>query len=89
MASTLDWSTMLAIHGALRRDLEQVGRIAGQKDGDDTRLRAVDGDGDTSRSSWLLITRWRTMRSGRYSGSTWPISRTKSPWSMRSKPSMP
>jgi hypothetical protein len=41
MASTLDWSTMLAIHGALRRDLEQVARIAGQTDhGDGTRLRA-------------------------------------------------
>jgi hypothetical protein len=45
MASTLDWSTMLAIHGALRRDLEQVGRIAGQKDGDGTRLRAARGWG--------------------------------------------
>jgi hypothetical protein len=40
MASKLDWSTMLAIHGALRRDLEQVARIAGQKDGGNgTRLR--------------------------------------------------
>jgi hypothetical protein len=45
MASTLDWSTMLAIHGALRRDLEQVGRIAGQNDGDGTRLRAAPGWG--------------------------------------------
>jgi Hemerythrin HHE cation binding domain len=45
MASTLDWSTMLAIHGALRRDLEQVGRIAGQKDGDGTRLCASRGWG--------------------------------------------
>ena len=41
MASKLDWSTMLAIHGALRRDLEQVARIAAQTDhGDGTRLRA-------------------------------------------------
>jgi hypothetical protein len=41
MDSKLDWSTMLAIHGALRRDLEQVARIAGQKDrGDGGRLRA-------------------------------------------------
>jgi hypothetical protein len=41
MASKLDWSTMLAIHGALRRDLEQVARIAGERHhGDGARLRA-------------------------------------------------
>lgn len=41
MASELDWTTMLAIHDALRRDLEQVARIAGQMDRrDTTRLRA-------------------------------------------------
>lgn len=46
MASELDWSTMLAIHGALRRDLEQVARIAGEKHhGDGARLRASLGWG--------------------------------------------
>lgn len=44
MASRLDMSTMLAIHAALRRDLEQVARIAGRRDGTDaTRLRAALG----------------------------------------------
>jgi hypothetical protein len=33
MDSKLGWSTMLAIHDALRRDLEQVARIAGRNDG--------------------------------------------------------
>ncbi len=46
MASKLDWSTMLAIHGALRRDLEQVARIAGKKrHGDGARLQASLGWG--------------------------------------------
>jgi hypothetical protein len=46
MASELDWSTMLAIHGALRRDLEQVARIAGEKHhGDGAHLRASLGWG--------------------------------------------
>jgi hypothetical protein len=44
MGSRLDMSTMLAIHAALRRDLEQVARIAGRRDGTDvTRLRAARG----------------------------------------------
>jgi Hemerythrin HHE cation binding domain len=44
MGSRLDMSTMLTIHAALRRDLEQVARIAGRRDGADvTRLRAALG----------------------------------------------
>jgi hypothetical protein len=44
MGNRLDQSTMLAIHAALRRDLEQVARIAGRRDGTDvTRLRAALG----------------------------------------------
>jgi hypothetical protein len=44
MGSRLDLSTMLTIHAALRRDLEQVARIAGRRDGaDGTRLRAALG----------------------------------------------
>ena len=44
MGSRLDRSTMLTIHAALRRDLEQVARIAGRGDGTDaTRLRAALG----------------------------------------------
>ena len=44
MGSRLDRSTMLTIHAALRRDLEQVARIAGRRDGTDaTRLRAALG----------------------------------------------
>jgi hypothetical protein len=44
MGSRLDLSTMLTIHAALRRDLEQVARIAGRRDGTDgTRLRAALG----------------------------------------------
>jgi hypothetical protein len=44
MGNRLDRSTMLAIHAALRRDLEQVARIAGRRDGTDvTRLRAALG----------------------------------------------
>ncbi len=44
MGSRLDMSTMLAIHAALRRDLEQVARIAGRRDSTDgTRLRAALG----------------------------------------------
>ena len=44
MGSRLDLSTMLTIHAALRRDLEQVARIAGGRDGrDGTRLRAALG----------------------------------------------
>ena len=44
MGSRLDMSTMLTIHAALRRDLEQVARIAGRRDGTDgTRLRAALG----------------------------------------------
>jgi hypothetical protein len=44
MGSRLDMSTMLTIHAALRRDLEQVARIAGRRDSTDgTRLRAARG----------------------------------------------
>lgn len=44
MGSRLDMSTMLTIHAALRRDLEQVARIAGRGDSTDvTRLRAARG----------------------------------------------
>ena len=44
MGSRLDMSTMLTIHAALRRDLEQVARIAGRRDRTDaTRLRAALG----------------------------------------------
>jgi Hemerythrin HHE cation binding domain len=44
MGSRLDRSTMLTIHAALRRDLEQVARIASRRDGTDvTRLRAALG----------------------------------------------
>jgi hypothetical protein len=44
MGSRLDMSTMLTIHAALRRDLEQVARIAARRDGTDaTRLRAALG----------------------------------------------
>jgi hypothetical protein len=34
----LDMSVMLAIHQALRRDLERLGRIAAKSDGDSARL---------------------------------------------------
>ena len=73
MASKLDWSTMLAIHGALRRDLEQVARIAGRKDGVTARAFGPRWDGSSSRSSWSPTTRSRTTRSGRCSASTWPV----------------
>jgi hypothetical protein len=44
MGSRLDTSTMLTIHAALRRDLEQVARIAGRRDGTGaTRLRTALG----------------------------------------------
>jgi hypothetical protein len=44
MGSRLDLSTMFTIHAALRRDLEQVARIAGRRDSTDaTRLRAALG----------------------------------------------
>lgn len=44
MGSRLDMSTMLTIHAALRRDLEQVARIASRRDSTDvTRLRAARG----------------------------------------------
>jgi hypothetical protein len=44
MGSRLDLSTMLTIHAALRRDLEQVARFAGRRDGTDAaRLRAALG----------------------------------------------
>jgi hypothetical protein len=44
MGSRLDLSTMFTIHAALRRDLEQVARIAGRPDRTDaTRLRAALG----------------------------------------------
>jgi hypothetical protein len=44
MGSRLDRSTMLTIHAALRRDLEQVARIAARRDGTDlARLRAALG----------------------------------------------
>jgi hypothetical protein len=44
MGSRLDMSTMLTIHAALRRDLEQMARIAGRRDSTDvTRLRAALG----------------------------------------------
>jgi len=44
MSSRLDMSTMLTIHAALRRDLEQVARIASRRDSTDvTRLRAARG----------------------------------------------
>src|SRR5271170_443927 len=44
MDSRLDRGTMLTIHAALRRDLEQVARIAARRDGTDvTRLRAALG----------------------------------------------
>jgi Hemerythrin HHE cation binding domain len=44
MGSRLDLSTMLTIHAALRRDLKQVARIAGRRDGTDaSRLRAALG----------------------------------------------
>src|ERR1700722_1952249 len=44
MGSRLDRSTMLTIHAALRRDLEQVARIAGRGVGTDaTRLQAALG----------------------------------------------
>ena len=37
MDYTLDMSVMLAIHQALRRDLERLGRIAAKPDGDPGR----------------------------------------------------
>ncbi|HEX4089665.1 MAG TPA: hemerythrin domain-containing protein [Trebonia sp.] len=44
MGTRLDMTAMLTIHAALRRDLEQVARIAGRRDGADvTRLRATLG----------------------------------------------
>jgi Hemerythrin HHE cation binding domain len=44
MGSRLDTSTMLVIHAALRRDLEQVARIAGRRDGTGaTRLQTALG----------------------------------------------
>jgi hypothetical protein len=44
MGSRLDTSTMLTIHAALRRDLEQVARTAGRRDGTGAaRLRAALG----------------------------------------------
>jgi hypothetical protein len=68
MGSKLDWSAMLTIHGALRRDLEQVARIAGRRERRDAdQLRAALG--------WEQFKRFLTIHHQVEDDALWPVLR--------------
>jgi hypothetical protein len=69
VGSKLDWSAMLTIHSALRRDLEKVARLAGrkeQRDGD--QLRATLG--------WEQFKRFLIIHHQVEDDVLWPVLRT-------------
>jgi Hemerythrin HHE cation binding domain len=68
MGSRLDPSMMLVIHAALRRDLEQVARIAGRRNSTDaTRLRAALG--------WQLFKKFLVVHHQVEDDALWPALR--------------
>ena len=68
MTYKLDMSMMFAMHDALRRDLERVGRIAGRLDDDPAkRLRAAAG--------WELFKRFLVNHHGSEDEALWPALR--------------
>jgi hypothetical protein len=70
MASDLDWSTMLAIHSALRRDLERVARMARQEEpGAGPRLRSSLG--------WVQFKMFLVAHHQVEDEVLWPVLRTK------------
>jgi hypothetical protein len=70
MEYKLDMSMMFAIHDALRRDLVQVARVAGRRDGDPaTRLRAALG--------WELFKKFLTVHHRSEDDALWPVLRDR------------
>ena len=70
MEYKLDMGMMFAIHEALRRDLVQVARVAGQRDGNPaTRLHAALG--------WELFKQFLTVHHTSEDDALWPLLRDR------------
>ncbi len=70
MEYKLDMGMMFAIHDALRRDLVQVARVAGQRDGNPaTQLRAALG--------WELFKKFLTVHHTSEDDALWPLLRDR------------
>ena len=89
MEYKLDMSMMFAMHDALRRELVQVARIAGQPDGNPARrLQATVGWELFKKSCWFT-TSPKTTPCGRSCVPAWPGSPAGWHWRTRWRQSMP
>jgi len=85
----LDMSMMFAMHDALRRELVQVGRVAGQRDDNPAKLLQAALGWELFKKSCWFTTSPKMTPYGRSCAPAWPDSPSGRHWWTRWRRSMP